>query len=225
MHQLHALPAPERPRERLLRSGPGSLSDRELLAVLLGTGTPAEDVLTQASRLWDQVGGRCGLARASAAHLAHLEGVGPGRATKLVAAVELGRRCLVPFTARGPSIREPDALRDLALAHLGGLTREVLGLFLLDVRMRVLEFRRISEGNLFSTPASARAVFEAVLPTRAAALILIHNHPSGDPTPSQDDIDATHRLVAAGLALELPIIDHLILGGTRLLSMKKENLM
>lgn len=225
MHDLNSLPADERPRERLLRAGPAALTDRELLAVILGTGAAGEDVLTQASRIMDRLGGRSGLVRTPAASLANLAGLGPGRATRLVAGLELGRRCLISDHQPGPEVRGPGDLLDLALAHLGGLSREVLGLFLLDVRLRVMGFRKISEGGPASTPASARAVFQAVLATPAAAVILIHNHPSGDPTPSPDDIHATTRLVAAGAALELPVLDHLILGGTHLFSMKDKKLM
>ena len=214
-------PAAERPRERLTGAGPAALSDRELLALVLGTGSRGDPVLAQAGRLLDQLGGRAGLACAGVARLARLPGVGPGRAARLVAAVELGRRCLLPAAARGAPVRGPGDLRDAAVAHLGGCTREVLGLFLLDARMRLLGFRKISEGTVYSTPASTRAVFEAVLGTAAAAVILVHNHPSGDPTPSQDDIDATRRLCAAGAALELPVLDHVILGGGTLVSLKE----
>ena len=225
MHSdIRDLPLAERPRERLAGSGPACLSDRELVALVLGAGAPGHPVLDLSARLLDLIGGRGGLAAAASEDLERLPGLGPSRAARLVAAVELGRRSLVQLP-RGAAIRGPGDLRDVVLSHLGGEPREILGLCLLDARMRLIGFRRVSEGTVFSTPASARAVFAVVLATSAAAVILVHNHPSGDPTPSPEDIEATSRLVAAGASLEVPVLDHLILGGDRLVSLKEAGYM
>jgi DNA repair protein RadC len=215
-----ALDAAERPRERLLAAGPAVLSDREVVALLLGSGTRRDGVLDVAARVLEASGGTAGLGRIDARRLLSVEGIGPDRASRLVAAVELGRRCLARPGGARPVIRGPEDLRAPLLSALGGFAREVLGVFLLDARMRALEFRIVGSGSLTAVAASARDVFAPVLCSAAAAVILAHNHPSGDPTPSPEDIDVTARLVEAGRALEIPVLDHLILGGERIVSLK-----
>ena len=217
---LRDRPACERPRERLLLAGPAALSDRELVALLLGTGPPGEGVLAFSDRLLEDIGGIPGLGWSDAARLLGVKGMGPGRAAMLAAGVELGRRTLLADRGGGAPIRGPGDLARPLVAALGGENREVLGLFLLDARMRLLGFRRISRGTLTSTQASVREVFAPVLSTTAAAVVLAHNHPSGDPTPSAEDVEVTRRMVVAGQTLEIPVLDHIILGGQRLHSLR-----
>ncbi|MBI4861664.1 MAG: DNA repair protein RadC [Candidatus Riflebacteria bacterium] len=221
---IRSLPADERPRESLLSAGPVALSDRELLALMLGTGPVGEGVMALSSRVLEELGGVAGLGRAGPARLMSIRGLGPGRAATLSAALELGRRVLAGDAAQGQPIRGPADLANHLLAALGGENREVLGAFLLDVRMRLLGFRRVSRGTVSSTPASAREVFSRVVDSPAAALILAHNHPSGDPTPSREDVEVTRRLVEAGRALEIPVLDHLILGGERIVSLRESGM-
>jgi len=215
------LPADERPRERILSCGSGALSDRELLAVLLSTGPQGEGVLAFSSRILDELGGLRGFGQADARRLLAIRGIGPQRASMLLAGLELGRRSLSFDAPSGMPVRSPRDLEKALIGELGTETREVLGVFLLDLRMRLIGFRRISQGSLAATPASARDLFACAVNTTAAALILAHNHPSGDPTPSAEDLTVTDRMVRAGQALEIPVIDHLILGGRRVISLRE----
>jgi DNA repair protein RadC len=218
--EIQALPREERPRERLLRAGASTLSDREILAVLLGRGIAGLSVLRLAGRILDEVGGLRALATRGARHLERIPGVGPGQAARVLAGLELGRRFLAATARPRVLVRGPGDLQQHLLAELGGLTQEVFGVFLLDARMRLIRFERVGEGTLTAAPASARALFSRVLASPAAALILAHNHPSGDPTPSEADLAVTAQMVAIGRSLELPVLDHIILGGTRVVSLR-----
>lgn len=204
-------PASDRPRERLTAFGPSALSDAELLALLIGTGTAREGVLELAARVLAIVGGLGALSRLQAPELAGLPGIGPARAAEIVAAMELGRRASRDIAAERPQIMTPDdaaALLEPTLAHLEQERSVVL---LLDRRHRVLREVVIGVGGIAHAPMEPREVFAAALREPGVAAVLVaHNHPSGDPSPSSDDRAITRRLAAAAETLGLELLDHVI---------------
>ena len=200
------LPFELRPRERLLASGPDRLGEVELVALVLGSAgrRPAVRV---AEEVLAHHGSVAELARSSATELARR--VGPARAARLAAALELGRRSLEP-RERLLRLSTPTEVFRYARPRLGHLTREVFHVLLLDTRHRLVADRRIAEGGLASCAISPRDVFEAPIREAAPTVIFVHNHPSGDPTPSSDDIELTRRLGAAARLLGITLLDHVI---------------
>jgi len=201
----------DRPRERLAALGPEALSDAELLALLLGTGTAREGVLEVAARLMATVGGLGALARLAPSELAGLPGLGPAKAAEIVAALEIGRRASRDVSSERPRIMRPaDAVAVLSprLAHLEQERSVVL---LLDRRHRVLREVVIGVGGISHAPMEPREVFAAALREPGVAAVLVaHNHPSGDPAPSPDDVAVTRRLSLAAETLGLEFVDHVI---------------
>ena len=211
----------DRPREKLLRNGPTALGDNELVALVLGIGTRGADVLGVANDLLRRRGGVHGLARSSADDLSQVVGIGRARAAQLVAAVELGRR----VAARGPSARVPLRSPHDAAAYLlptfGARAVEQFGIVLLDSKHRVLRTTVVASGTLNSTIVHPRDVFREAMLGAAAAIVLFHNHPSGDPSPSPDDVELTRRLRAAGVLMGIEVVDHIVLGDARYCSLKE----
>jgi DNA repair protein RadC len=201
----------DRPREKLCRLGPTGLGDNELLAVVLGQGARGRDVLALAGALLDAAGGTAGLSRTSIEDLRQVAGVGGARAAQVVAAVELGRRT-VSASGQPRRFRHPRELAQWLLPQFGGRAVEQFGTVLLDARHGLLSARIVSVGSLDASAAHPREVFREAIVGRAAALVLFHNHPSGDPSPSRDDVAVTRRLVSAAAVLGIEIIDHVILG-------------
>ena len=205
----------DRPREKLERLGPSALGDNELLALVLGSGSRDRDVLDLANVLLDQCGGLHGLTRAAAADLRQVRGVGGARAAQVLAAVELGRRTLMRTHAERPRLNTPRQLASYLLPQHGSRPVEQFGIVLLDTKHRLLQVKLVSTGSLDSTVAHPREVFREAIAARAAAIVLFHNHPSGDPRPSADDLALTVRLVEAGLVVGIDVLDHLILADQR----------
>jgi DNA repair protein RadC len=204
-------PPNDRPRERLTAFGPAALSDAELLALLIGTGTAREGVLDVAARLLSTVGGLGALARLQASELAALPGLGPARAAEIVAALELGRRASRDIAAERPQIMNPADAAALLGPTLAHLEQERSVVLLLDRRHRVLREVVIGLGGIAHAPMEPREVFAAALREPGVAAVLVaHNHPSGDPTPSPDDRAITRRLSAAAEMLGLELLDHVI---------------
>lgn len=201
-----ALPLEQRPRERLLDTGSMGLNEVELLALVLGTAGPRSAQRT-AEGLLALHGSLAELARSSANELART--IGPARAARLAAALELGRRSMEP-RRRSLRLRTPSEVFTYAKPRLGHLTREVFHVLLLDTRHRLVADRRIAEGGLAACAISPRDVFEAPIREAAPALIFVHNHPSGDPTPSRDDIELTRRLGDAARLLGISLLDHVV---------------
>jgi DNA repair protein RadC len=218
-HKVRDLPASERPRERLSRHGAPALSDRELLALLLGTGTRRASVLDVAERL--QSAGLHELAARSLPELAAERGVGQAKAARLLAALELGARVASGSGRSAPLLRTPeDAARHL-LPRYAARPVETFGLLALDVRHRLRKEAVISVGCLTSSLVHPREVFQEAVLARAAAIVLFHNHPSGDPEPSADDLALTRRLASAGSLMGIEVLDHLVLGAGRFVSLKQ----
>lgn len=212
-------PPDDRPRERLWRLGPASLTGAELLAILLGTGDREHTALAVAMRLLDTSGG--GLRRLAArphGELQRAPGVGPAKAARLVAAFEVAGRLMGEDRAVRPRVSDPADVARLVGPRMRDLAVEEFHLLALDTRCRVLRDVLVTRGLLDSSLVHPREVFRAAIAEAAAGIILVHNHPSGDPTPSAEDRAVTRQLVAAGQLLDLPVHDHVIVAGDRFLS-------
>ena len=208
----------DRPREKLQRLGVAALGDNELVAIVLGSGAPDCGALQLANRVLQRVGGLRGLARASADQIC-VHGVGPARAAQIVAAVELGRRTLVRSALERPRYKTPCELACYLLPQYGAAHVEQFGIVMLDTKHRVLRVKLVSMGSLDQTVVEPRDVFREAAIVSASAVVLFHNHPSGDPTPSPDDLRLTDRLVRAGEIMGIEVLDHLILSEQHYYSM------
>ncbi len=212
----------DRPRERLFALGSEALADAELVALLLRTGSRAGDALALATELLAAHGGLQGLARAGARSAAELSGIGPAKTAALRAAVELGRRLAVRRLQAGAAIRSPVDIHRHFHPSLRFLPHERFLVVLLDGRHRVLGQELVSQGTLTASLVHPREVFRPALREAAAALVLVHNHPSGDPTPSREDREVTVRLVRAGEILGVPVIDHVVVAERGFCSLREE---
>lgn len=213
----------DRPREKAMRAGIDALDDAELVALLLRTGSGDEGVLELAARLLHEHGGLAGLARQRVEELAEKRGLGPAKAGELAAACELGRRLASAALRERPTLATPEAAAALLAPLANGLGHEEFWCLPLDPRMRLIgEPRIIARGDVDGTDAPPRAFLRAALAAGATAAIAVHNHPTGDPSPSPADREATKRLVAAGRTVEIALQDHLVLGdGGRFTSIRR----
>ena len=205
----------DRPREKLLRIGAAGLGDNELLALVLGTGSRTLDALTLANRVLEDAGGLHGLTRCGVGDLRRTPAVGPARAAQVLAAVELGRRTLMRGVADRPRLSTPRQMAAYLLPQYGAGVVEQFGLVLLDTKHRVIRIKIVSSGSLDATVVHPREVFREAASASAAAIVLFHNHPSGDPTPSHEDLVLTTRMVNAGDIMGIDVVDHLILADQR----------
>jgi DNA repair protein RadC len=221
---IRELPAQERPRERLARLGAGALSTAELLAIVLHTGSGGENVLALASRLLARHGGLAGLARASLAQLVAERGVGVAKAAQLQAALELGRRLTLAAPEERPQIRSPGDAAALLMAELSHREQEHLWVLFLDTRNRVLGGESVYKGSLNQSHVRVGDVFREAVRRNCAAIIVAHNHPSGDPSPSPEDVSVTRELVSAGRLLGIELLDHLVIGHQRWVSLRERGL-
>ncbi len=211
----------DRPREKLADRGQAALGDNELLAVLIGHGTGGASALDIANRLLVEVGGLRGLARTSAIALGQRRGIGTATASRIVAAVELGRRSVMRATPARFQVTAPvDAARYL-LPRYGSADVEQGGVLLLDARHRVLHARVLTRGTADATTMHPRDVFREAALAGAAAVVLFHNHPSGDPLPSAEDLALTQRMIDAGQVMGIAVVDHVILGDTSYCSLRE----
>jgi len=202
----------DRPREKLRHHGPAALGDNELVALVIGQGSRRGDALTVANALLAAHGGLHGLARCSVDDLLRTAGIGAARASQIVAALEVGRRTLTRSPAARRAIREPGDAADYLMPRFGGRGVEQFGAVLLDTKHRVIRAAVLATGTLNSTIVQPREVYRAAAIGGAAAIVVFHNHPSGDPTPSPEDVDLTRRLAAAGVLIGIDLVDHVILG-------------
>lgn len=215
-------PETERPRERLLAKGPDALSDAHLLAILLRTGRRDSSAVQVAIELLDQVGGVGGLAKCGVEELRAIQGVGPAKAAQLKAAVELGRRSMAVPLSSGTRVSSSADLFKHFHPALRDVKHEIFKVVLLDAKNTVVKEATVSEGSLTLSVVHPREVFSFAVRESAAGVIFLHNHPSGDPTPSLEDRQLTDRLVAAGLLLGIRVLDHLIIGDGRYVSFADE---
>lgn len=209
------------PREKLADMGPAALGDNELLAIVIGSGVRAMSALAIANAVLEQAGGVHGLARSSHDALRRVKGLGAARAAQVLAALELGRRSLVRRPPARTQLRSPREVATYLLPIYGGRPMEQFGMVLLDAKHRVLRTAIVSVGALDSTVVQPRDVFREATTTGAAAIVVFHNHPSGDPSPSPDDFALTDRLVEAGDLMGIEVLDHLVLGDGQFCSVRE----
>jgi len=209
----------DRPREKLERLGASGLGDNELLALVLGSGSRALNALELANRLIHHAGSLQGLTRATAGELRCVAGIGRARAAQVLAAVELGRRTLVRDGVERPHLRSPAQLARYLLPQFGSGSVEQFGIVMLDSKSRLIRVKLVSTGSLDTTVVHPREVFREAAAAAAASIVLFHNHPSGDPTPSPDDVNLTARMVGAGTVMGIEVVDHVVLGDRRYYSM------
>ena len=218
---MKELSASDRPREKLVRHGVAALGDNELIALVLGSGGRRAGALSLANELLATHGGLHGLVRSTCDELARVSGIGRARAAQIIAALELGRRTLAHAPTARVQIRSPRDAASYLIPAFGSRPVEQFGIVLLDSRHRVIRTTVLAVGTLNSTIVEPRDVFHEAAVGRAAAIVVFHNHPSGDPTASAADVELTRRLVAAGVLIGIDVVDHIILGDVRYCSFKE----
>ena len=214
------LPPAERPRERLLQLGPAALSVQELLALILGRGISGESVTVTAQRLLSKYGDLKSMAECSVEDLCQVKGIGPAKASQIKAAFELGRRMESYPEKDGVIVKSPENVLQAVRSRLKGKKKEHFLTVFMDTRNRVIGVAPVSVGSLDSSLAHPREVFKEAISASAASVIFVHNHPSGDPQPSEDDIKLTKRLVEAGAIVGIEVLDHVIVADNASASMK-----
>jgi len=202
-------PSDQLPRERLLRAGPGPLGDHELLALVVGTGVRARPVHQLARELLDELGGVGGLSRATPRELASSHGVGAARAARIAAAFELGRRVFEHEHHR-TSISDPSDVQRVLAPRLAGVAQEVFFVLGLDSQNGLIDVVEVARGSVASVEVHPREVFRPLVRMAAAGAVIAHNHPSGNPTPSDHDVELTRRLFAVGELMGIPLVDHVV---------------
>lgn len=223
-YRITDLAVKERPRERLAELGPQALSNAELIAILLRVGVPGENAVQVGHRLLQAFGGISGLHRATLAEVCTQYGIGPAKGAQIKAAIELGRRLAIENPDERAMIHSPEDAANLVKYEMGALEQEELRVILLDTRNHVLDIVGVYRGSLNSSQVRIGELFKSAIRRNAAAIIVIHNHPSGDPTPSPDDVALTRAMVEAGKLLDIEVLDHLVVGQRGWISLKERKL-
>ncbi len=221
---IRDMPLGERPRERLQYYGAAALSNAELLAILLRVGRQGENAVALGTRLLTEFGGLDGVAKASFSDLTRVKGVSTAKTAQLKAALELGRRLLLTSPDARPQITSPMDAANMLMLEMGGLEQENLRTLLLDTKNRVLASPTVYVGNVNSSIVRVSEIFRDAVRENATALIMAHNHPSGDPTPSPEDVQVTRSVVEAGMLLGIEVLDHIVIGHQRFISLKERGL-
>ena len=208
----------------MLYAGASALNTAELVAILLRVGGRGESAVRMAERLLAQFGGLAGLAQASLDELCAAHGMGEAKATQLKAALELGRRLLATAPHEHPQVRSPADVASLLMIEMGLLEQEHLRVVLLDTKNHVLRVATVYTGSLNTAVLRVGEVFREAIRANCASLIVVHNHPSGDPTPSPEDVRVTEQLVEAGKLLDIDVLDHVVIGRNRYVSLKERGL-
>ena len=223
-YRISDLPESERPRERLVSAGAEGLSEAELLAILLRVGVAGRSAVQLGQHLLEKLGGLAGIHRAPFEELVAEKGIGQAKAAQIKAAIELGRRLQSAPSEEHMTINNPAQAADLVKYDMQALEQEALRVILLDTRNQVLEIKEIYRGSVNTAQVRAADVFKPAVRKNATALIVVHNHPSGDPTPSPDDVAVTRELIKAGEMIDVKVLDHIIIGRGRHVSMKERGL-
>lgn len=210
----------DRPREKLARAGVGALGDNELLAVVLGSGIRGRDALVVAQEVLALAGGVYGLAHLELDELREVVGVGAPRAARVLAAIELGRRAVISGSGDRPRLATSAAIGQYLLPLYGGHPVERFGVLSLDAKNRLIRTRIMSVGTMNESHAHPREIYREAAIASAVKVVVFHNHPSGDPTPSSDDVLLTHRLLEAGDIMGIELADHIVLGDGRWFSFR-----
>jgi DNA repair protein RadC len=218
---LKLLPVEERPRERMLREGVNALSLSELIAIVLGSGTQGKSVLELSKEILERFGGLEQLLEASIAELMQIKGIGRAKAIQLKAVFGIALKCRKPFSMQKYAIASASQAYELAQAEIAHIPQEVLLVILRDVRGNLIHCERISMGTLTQVLVHPREVFYPAVRHKAHSLIIAHNHPSGDPTPSRSDLELTRNLIEAGRVMLIGFDDHLIVCRDRFISLRE----
>ncbi|MEW6093653.1 MAG: DNA repair protein RadC [Chloroflexota bacterium] len=224
IYRITDLSAGERPRERLAHLGPQALSTSELLAILLRVGVRGENAVQVGQRLLSAFGGLSGLQRLPFEELCNQHGIGEAKAAQIKAAIELGRRLALESPEERPIINSPADAAALVSYEMSGLEQEHLRVFLLDTRNHVLDIVEVYKGSVNSSQVHVGELFKPAIRRGASAVIIAHNHPSGDPTPSPDDVAVTRAILQAGKLLCIDVLDHIVIGLGRWVSLKERGL-
>lgn len=214
----------QRPRERLAELGAGALTNAELLGILLRVGMAGENAVQMGQRLLSTFNGLAGLHRASFLEVRQQHGMGAAKAAQIKAAIELGNRLRLIDPDGRPAIHSPSDAAALVQYEMSALVQENLWVLMLDTRNQYLGTEKLYQGSVNSSPVRMCELFRAAIRRNAVGVILVHNHPSGDPTPSPEDIALTRTAVQAGKLLEIEVLDHLVIGSGRFVSLKEKNL-
>lgn len=221
---ISELPESERPREKMYKKGPKALSNAELLAIILRTGIKNNSALSLAYRILSEHNGLKFLTNTTIEELSQIDGIGLAKAAQLMAAAELGKRISQYGAEDDTYIRCPKDAAEILMEDMRYLNREHMKVILLNIKCKVISIEEISIGSLNSSSAHPREVFVQAVKKSSAAIIMAHNHPSGDPSPSKDDIDITKRISEAGKILGIELYDHIIIGNGIYISLKEKNL-
>jgi DNA repair protein RadC len=224
IHRIQDFETNDRPRERLEKLGAGALSNAELLAILLRTGLPGENAVQVGQRLLKHFGGLSGLHRTTFDELKKQKGVGEAKASQILAAIEMGHRLAKEELDDKPVIKSPADAAALVQYEMSGLPQENLWVFLLDTRNRVMKIEKLYKGSLNASTVRIGELFKSALTNNAASIILAHNHPSGDPTPSPEDVALTRAVQQAGRLLDVEVLDHIVIGHNKFVSLKDKGL-
>jgi DNA repair protein RadC len=224
VYRITDLATDERPRERLAHLGAQALATAELLAILLRVGVPGENAVQVGQRLLNYFGGISGLHRAPFGELCSQHGIGEAKAAQIKAALELGHRLSLESPNERPAVNSPTDAAALVAFEMSALEQEHLRTILLDTRNHLIEIVEIYKGSVNSSQVHVGEIFKAAIRRNAPAIIVAHNHPSGDPTPSPDDVVVTRAICQAGKLLDVDVLDHMIIGQGRWVSMKERGL-
>jgi DNA repair protein RadC len=212
------------PREKLQQNGAVSLSDDELLAILLRVGISGESVLELSRRLLHEYGGLTGLSRVPFDELCQVRGLGEAKASQLKAALEMGRRLLVANPETRSTVRSPNDIVGMLMLEMNQLEQEVLKVVLLNTKNQIIRIIDVYRGTLMSSNVRVAELFREAIRQNATSIIMVHNHPSGDPTPSADDVRVTGDVQKAGKLMDIELLDHLVIGHQRFISMREKGL-
>jgi DNA repair protein RadC len=226
MTMVRDLPEDERPRERLLEKGAAVLSNAELLAILLRTGTREDSVIHLAEKVLAMYKERgiLSIMHMSPGELSGIKGIGEAKASTIIAAVELGRRLSEKVSEKRYVIHGPEDAAAYVMPRFRYETKEHFAVMLLNTKNHVLSVHVVSIGSLSASIVHPREVFREAIQNAAASIILLHNHPSGDPSPSREDVSVTERLVKAGKIMDIPVLDHIIIGDDKYISLKEKGM-
>jgi DNA repair protein RadC len=224
VYRITDLAAGERPRERMAQLGPQALATSELLAILLRVGVSGENAVQVGQRLLNAFGGLSGLHRAPFDELCSQHGIGTAKAAQIKAAIELGRRMALESPEERPVINCPADVAVLVAYEMSALEQEHLRVILLDTRNHVLDIVEVYKGSVNSSQVHVGELFKPAVRRNATAMIVVHNHPSGDPTPSPDDVAVTRAIIEAGKLLDVEVLDHMVIGQGRWVSLKERGL-
>lgn len=224
-HMLRNIPIEDRPRERMHKLGSHALSNAELLAILLRTGTYAESAVQLAQTVLTEFGSLRSLVDLSTEELIQIKGIGPAKAMQIKAGIELGRRLARSTMNDTHTIRSPQDVVTLMAEDMRYLQKEHFVCLFLNTKNHVLAQETLSIGTLNASLVHPREVFRAAIKRSSASIICVHNHPSGDPTPSPEDIELTKRLIEAGRMIGIEVLDHVILGDQSFISLKEKGFM